>query len=202
MHNNILSNKQIKLLPTLKDLSSNFGLVGGTALALQIGHRQSIDFDLFTNNPIDHTSIRNTITKHQEIEKTIIDSKHELTIILNTVKITFYQYPFDIQYPINFNKHIMMPDILTLSAMKAYALGRRSKWKDYADIYYVLKQYKIQQIIDTAKTIYKGEFDEKQFREQLTYHDDIDYTETINYMPKQKENKDTILNTLTTISAS
>jgi len=34
-----------------------------------------------------------------------------------------------------------MPDLLTLAAMKAFALGRRSKWKDYVDLYYLIKDF-------------------------------------------------------------
>ena len=47
MHKEIITADQIKLLPLVKSFSKDFGLVGGTAMALHIGHRHSIDFDLF-----------------------------------------------------------------------------------------------------------------------------------------------------------
>ena len=47
MHKEILSEEQANLLPLVKTFSKNFGLVGGTAIALHIGHRESLDFDLF-----------------------------------------------------------------------------------------------------------------------------------------------------------
>ena len=50
MHKEILTEKQANLLTLVKAYSSKFGLVGGTAIALQIGHRRSIDFDLFSFN--------------------------------------------------------------------------------------------------------------------------------------------------------
>ena len=46
MHKEILTKEQLELLPTIKFFSKDFGLVGGTAIALHIGHRHSIDFDL------------------------------------------------------------------------------------------------------------------------------------------------------------
>jgi len=49
MHKEILNNNQIELLPLIGEFSKQFILVGGTAIGLQIGHRQSIDFDLFSN---------------------------------------------------------------------------------------------------------------------------------------------------------
>ncbi|MEA2064850.1 MAG: hypothetical protein U9O66_00955 [Patescibacteria group bacterium] len=47
MHKKILTKEQKELLPLIKKFIKKFGLVGGTAIALQIGHRESIDFDFF-----------------------------------------------------------------------------------------------------------------------------------------------------------
>lgn len=49
MHTEIFSPGQIELLPYLKAFNRSFYLVGGTAVALHIGHRRSVDFDLFTS---------------------------------------------------------------------------------------------------------------------------------------------------------
>jgi len=50
MHKEVLNKNQVELSPFLKTFSKDFGLVGGTAIALHIGHRFSIDFDLFTKS--------------------------------------------------------------------------------------------------------------------------------------------------------
>jgi len=63
MHQNILSKKQNDLLPLIKEFNSSYGLVGGIAIALQIGHRQSVDFDLFTEANINQDLIRKKIKK-------------------------------------------------------------------------------------------------------------------------------------------
>ena len=76
-----------------------------------------------------------------------------------------------------------MPNLLDLSAMKAYALGRRSKWKDYVDLYFILKDYfTIKQISDRTTDLFGQLFSEKLFRAQLSYFDDIDYSEAIEYL--------------------
>lgn len=76
-----------------------------------------------------------------------------------------------------------MADLLTLSAMKAYALGMRAKWKDYVDLYFMMKEfYSIEQIIKEARRIFGDEFNEKIFRAQLAYFKDIDYSEKVIYM--------------------
>ena len=76
-----------------------------------------------------------------------------------------------------------MPDLLTLAAMKAFALGRRSKWKDYVDLYFLIQgYYNINDIIHKAEYIYGQEFSGKLFRSQLAFHKDIDYSEPVEYM--------------------
>jgi len=69
--------------------------------------------------------------------------------------------------------------------MKAYALGRRSKWKDYIDLYFILKDYyTIRQVSDRSTFIFGDLFSEKLFRAQLCYFDDIDYSEQVEFLVK------------------
>lgn len=69
---------------------------------------------------------------------------------------------------IQFEEYIKMPSLLDLSAMKAYALGRRSKWKDYVDLYFLLNShFTVNQIASRAEEIFGQLFSEKLFRAQL-----------------------------------
>ncbi|MFO7802634.1 MAG: hypothetical protein R6V55_10105 [Desulfovermiculus sp.] len=87
------------------------------------------------------------------------------------------------QYPVWFPEIIAMPDLLTLAAMKAYALGRRAKWKDYVDLYVLLQQHvTFQHVISQAQKIFRGVFNERLFREQMCYFDDIDDTEGVDFL--------------------
>jgi len=75
-----------------------------------------------------------------------------------------------------------LPDLLTLAAMKAFALGRRAKWKDYVDLYFILKEHcTVSEITVKGVEIFGNEFNEKIFRTQLAYFEDIDYSEQIIY---------------------
>ncbi|MDR1584211.1 MAG: hypothetical protein LBS55_13325, partial [Prevotellaceae bacterium] len=51
----------------------------------------------------------------------------------------FFNYPYQVEHPVNIDNIITMPALLSLSAMKAFALGRRAKWKDYVDLYFLIK---------------------------------------------------------------
>lgn len=185
MHQEILTEEQAKLLPLVELFIKDFGLVGGTAISLQIGHRRSIDFDLFTNKEFKNERIRKIVAKHGwKVEKVFKDEDGQFTFHVNDVQFTFFHYPFKISYPKNFKKTLRMPDLLTLAAMKAYALGRRAKWKDYVDLYFIINKYhSIEKIINKGKRIFKGEFNEKLIREQLAYFKDINYEEEVIYMP-------------------
>lgn len=183
MHNDILNIDQLELLPVVNLFKREFYLVGGTAIALHIGHRRSIDFDLFKKNPLNHPDI---LKKLDTTKKKYIITRRvseQLNCTLQNVKFTFFQYPYSIEASCEFERIIKMPDLLTLAAMKAFALGRRSKWKDYVDLYFILKDYfTLEQISAKANLIYEDLFSEKQFRAQLSYFKDIDYSEQVEYL--------------------
>ena len=200
MHKGILSQKQLQLLPLLNKFSNQFGLVGGTATALQIGHRRSIDFDLFTTKNYDNAKVRKKIRENHKIQNILVENLDELTLIVEDVKITFYKYPFKIDFLENFEEIISLPNLVSLAAMKAFTLGRRSKWKDYVDLYFIFKRYSLSQVINKSQEIFENEFNEKLFREQLAYFKDIDYSETINYMPDYQTDKKIIQKKLKQIS--
>jgi len=199
----ILNKEQLELLPLVKLYRREFYLVGGTAIALHIGHRRSIDFDLFKYNELRHTGILKKIDSLKKRYKVTRRVTEQLNLTCNDVKFTFYQYPFVINPTIDFEGYIKMPDLLTLASMKAYALGRRSKWKDYVDLYFILRDYySISQISIKATEIFKELFIEKQFRNQLTYFDDIDYSESVEYLissPDDLEIKAFLINKATEI---
>lgn len=183
MHKEIFTNEQLKLLPVVKLFSKKFGLVGGTAIALHCGHRESIDFDLFSFDVFSSYAIKTKIIKIKVIDNVLVNKKGEYTFFIKGVKFTFFQFPYKLHYAESF-EGIKMPDILTLAAMKAFALGRRAKWKDYVDLYFILKDHHtVADITTKGKEIFGNEFNEKIFRTQLAYFEDMNYSEEVTFMP-------------------
>lgn len=184
MHKEILTPEQLELIPLLKMANRNFGLAGGTAAALQIGHRRSIDFDLFSYQEFNNKNILKKVNRLAKISKILVNKTGELTFFSHSVKITFYNYPYKIPYEKSFDKIIKIPDILVIAAMKAFALGQRAKWKDYVDLYFIMKNFfSFKQISKKGKELFGSEFNEKLFRIQLSYFGDINYEEEIEFMP-------------------
>jgi len=184
MHKEILTSEQIKLLPLVSKFSKKFGLVGGTAIALHIGHRESIDFDLFSMESFDNKKIRQKISSQGQIAHVIRDELGQYTLIVNGVHMTFFHYPFPLDFSEPFEDIVHLPKLVTLAAMKLYTLGRRVKWKDYIDLYFILRDYhSLSDIIKESKKIFKNDFNEKIVREQLSYFKDINYSEQVIFKP-------------------
>jgi len=157
----------------------DFYLAGGTALALQIGHRISVDFDLFSEKEIS----KNLLAKVKRIfeNKTIIPSVNnpdELTVFLNGVKTTFLRYPFPVKNKLIDCNGIKLLDAKEIASTKAYTIGRRGTIKDYVDLYFVLSERIsfLDEIMETAKSKFGNEFNDRLFLEQLVYFNDIEET--------------------------
>lgn len=186
MHLEILSNEQNELLPLISQFKRKFYLVGGTAIALQIGHRMSIDFDLFCEKAFSPTDILRKLDQKSEYPyKLIYRDSQQLHLFLHQVKLTFFHYNFPIETMNSGLNGVKMPSLLTLAAMKAFALGGRNKWKDYVDLYFLLKNhFSFDEIANQAEQIFtSNSFNRKLFKGQLTFFDDIDYTEEVDYLP-------------------
>jgi len=183
MHTEILSQEQVELLKFITTFRRSFYLVGGTAIALQLGHRQSIDFDLFTSAKIKAPTLRRQVEQSGFSYKVLGADYDQLHFILNNVKMTFFSYPYPIEHRVILTDVISMPSLLSLAAMKAFALGRRAKWKDYVDLYFLLRDYfSIAEINREAQRLFGDSFSDRLFRGQLAYHADIDYSEKVDYM--------------------
>ena len=183
MHKEILTSAQLKLLAIVKMFSKKFGLAGGSAVALHLGHRESIDFDLFSFEEFSNYSIKTKVARRTTIDTVLVNKKGEYTFLIDGVKFTFFQFPYRINFSESLDGIVKLPDILTLAAMKAFALGRRAKWKDYVDLYFILKaNHTVSEITEKGVEIFGNEFNEKIFRTQLAYFKDIDYSEKIIYL--------------------
>jgi hypothetical protein len=184
MHNEILSRPQSELLDTLSVFASDFYLAGGTAIALQIGHRRSIDYDLFTEKTVQRIRIRNIFKRSAfPIEQVLYEEEGQIHLIAHSVKLTFYQFPYTVDKFLQLPNGLYMPSLLSLAAMKTLALGGRAKWKDYVDLFFLLRDhFSLAEIVRHATQIFQDAFNDKLFREQLAYFEDIDFSEEVDYV--------------------
>jgi len=184
MHFEILNKDQRDLLPFLAKFKREYYMVGGTAIALHIGHRLSIDFDLFKLGNIKPKSIFFKFEAAKEQFAITLNREGQLNLMCRNVKFTFINFDYKVPHAISVQKAITIPDLLDLAAMKAFALGRRSKWKDYVDLYFIIKDhYAVNIISNRAVQIFGEMFSEKLFRGQLSYFTGISFEEQVEFMP-------------------
>ena len=186
MHIEIFNPDQAVLFPYLKSFNRSFYMAGGTAIALHMGHRRSIDFDLFTMSNLVKHRIKGKLLQIPFQQVPIFEDYDQLDLQINNVKVTYFSYPYLIMHPIKIGSVITIPTLLSLASMKAFALGRRAKWKDFVDMYFILRDhFTIAEISRECENTFKGQFSEKLFRQQLAFHKDIDFSEPVEFLGKQ-----------------
>ncbi|WP_050043527.1 nucleotidyl transferase AbiEii/AbiGii toxin family protein [Bradyrhizobium sp. LTSPM299] len=178
MHQEVLTKEGAALLPTLSRFSG-FYLAGGTALALQIGHRLSVDFDLFRNEPITRSLLPRVERTFPFPATPLVNNSDELTVAIHGVKITFLNYPFPVLDPFEIYDGLPLLSVREIAATKAYTIGRRGSYKDYVDLYFVLAEghTTLPEIITNAEKKFGDQFNARLFLEQLVYLGDVQDTE-------------------------
>lgn len=161
--------KAISAQPEIKQLR----LVGGTALALQYGHRQSVDLDFFGKLPEDKDELIDVVRRVGEV--TVLNrSKIILQMVVNQVKVDFVdysRYPW-IDEPVQGDGFVLASD-KDIAAMKINAIMGRGTRKDFIDLYVLLQHYSLPQIMNFYRQKYP-EFSEYRALLSMTYFDDAE----------------------------
>lgn len=176
-----LDNARRDVFERLSVFKETFVLAGGTAIMLHIGHRQSYDFDCFTQHSLSPRLRHNVRKIFGSSIITEIDEEWMLTVRTPTgVEVSFVEHPFPLlQRPIK-TPSISLFHLDDLAANKANVIGRRPVWRDYVDLFILLKWnlYTIDTLIRLAEKKFSGEFNPKLFLQQLVYFYDVTIVKT------------------------
>lgn len=147
-------------------------LVGGTALALQYGHRNSIDLDFFGQLDDDAEEVKAILRKHGKLS-VIKESRNIKIYLLNNIKVDFVNYNYSwIDAPI-LEDELRLASPKDIAAMKINAIEGRGTKKDFIDIYFLLQHYTLHEIL----TFYQQKYPENSiFRAlmSLSYFEDAE----------------------------
>lgn len=163
--------KQLQEQPAFKNLR----LVGGTSLALQIGHRISVDIDLFGNIEADEFEVLSQINSIAPV--TILKKSKNINIFLIKgvkVDIVNYNYPW-LSQPIS-SKDLVLASLEDIAAMKLSAITGRGTRKDFIDMFFLLKHFSLQQMLDFYHQKYK-DGNEFLVLKSLMYFEDAEQDE-------------------------
>ena len=166
-----------KLLELLKklmqdDYFNGFDLVGVASLALQIGHRNSVDIDMFGNREIDTDLFEEKLKSFGKVEITQ-STKNILISSINDIKVDFVNYKYPLLQETKIIDSIRLASKEDIAAMKLNAILGRGSRKDFIDLYFLLKHFSLRQMFEFFKKKY-AEGSEFLVYKSLTYFEDAD----------------------------
>ncbi len=137
----------IQELQTLDELKE-FYLVGGTALTLQLGHRNSVDIGLFTQQEFNAQELLDMLKEKYAIE-VIYRSKNSIITIINSIKVDFIRHNYAYINPPLTEEAITFLSMKDITAMKLNAITQSGKrLKDFIDAYYLLQHFSLTMMLD------------------------------------------------------
>ena len=175
----IIAPQTFKLIQDLQSLPElkGFFLAGGTSLALQIGHRNSIDIDLFIQDDFSDDDILNLLNSKFEV-KEIYRRKNTIISLVDNIKTDFIKHAYPLIHPPITEEGITFLSKEDIAAMKFHAIIQSGKrLKDFIDIYYLLQHFNMQQMIGF-------------FTQKYSYSNPIIAIKAINYFEEIEENID------------
>ncbi|MFH1896161.1 MAG: nucleotidyl transferase AbiEii/AbiGii toxin family protein, partial [bacterium] len=128
--------EQREIFEKLPNMEPKGTLGGGTAIALQIGHRRSVDLDVLLDYEIPRKlagKVNSALPNFKIVP--IVDNLDELTFTVGNTKLTFVRYPFPPLHKTVKTSGLPLFSLPDLASNKAYTIGRRGSYKDYVDIY-------------------------------------------------------------------
>ena len=179
LYESTIESKTFELLERLMgdEKFNDFHLAGGTALALQLGHRKSIDLDLFSLEDFNF----DYINQYLKAKYDFIDSyfeKNTLKGFIKEIKIDFLTHTYPFVAPVVTDDNVRLYSVNDIAAMKLNAIthnGTRVKY--FIDIAYLSSVISLSEMLDSYETKYSSNY--FTALKSLLYFDDIDFNEPI-----------------------
>ena len=145
----------LQKLSSIEIISSKFALAGGTSLALQIGHRKSIDLDFFSPALFDLKELEIILSGDPAINFQFISSNSRMLFCyINNIKCDFVNEPAKLINPFLDYDNVSYFSVEDIAAMKMHTICGRGKKKDFFDIYALLELYSWKDLIGSFKKKY------------------------------------------------
>lgn len=151
------------------DLSREFYLGGGTALALHLGHRLSVDLDFFSGTQQDIPALKEALRRAlKEFSPILSDSSWgNLVYLVEDVRVGFYGYGYEMVNPLLQAEGIALASLEDIGLMKLDALLSRASRKDFHDLYAICQRISLRKLLDLAPRKYSSVRD---FEAQVARH--------------------------------
>ena len=157
----------------IADIQS-FYLSGGTALSLQLGHRESEDLDFFTKTAFQPQILQQRLLQYGELQEVMIDDG-TLNVFMNKVKLQLLYYPYDLLESLIPYNGIYLSSVIDIACTKLITISARGSKKDYIDLYMILQNMSLQELFAKLEKKYKNvEYNIPHILKSLVYFNDAD----------------------------
>lgn len=175
---NTLSDHTVRLLRLFEekrpDFLTRFYLTGGTALSLQLGHRESEDLDFFCEQPFPPQEIEQQISSLGVLSQTEMD-EGTVNTYLDGVKLQLLHYPYPVLEPFLKWQGIQISSMIDIACTKLQTVAMRSNKKDFIDIYFLLKKYSLNTLLSYTRRKYSNvNYSETHILKSLVYFTNAD----------------------------
>lgn len=170
----VFNKNQKRIFPKLRFLAKkNFYLAGGTALALQLAHRTSLDFDFYSKSHFRSDNLLSDLKEAfpEKIEE-VSKASDTLFVRIDKVSSSFFWYKYPPIFPLIKTAGPPLASLEDIAAMKFIALTGRARERDYVDIFYLIKAISLAKMFAVAKKKYPP-FNPYIVRRALTFFNDI-----------------------------
>ena len=179
LHERCVSKRLLALTRKLEGeaIFRDFFLVGGTALALQIGHRKSDDIDLFTQQELRIPEITKYLKQHHSGKYQLLNSQTMIyQVMIDGIKVDFVHHPFELVEAAHHDSQITYLGKKDIAAMKLHVIETNgSRAKDFVDVFFLLKEMPLEKMFEYYRKKYATDniFNAKR---SLGFFDDVPET--------------------------
>jgi predicted nucleotidyltransferase component of viral defense system len=152
----------------------NFYLSGGTALSLQLGHRESEDLDFFSQNNFEPTRLQIELEKFGHLENLEI-AEGTLNAFLMGVKLQFLAYPYPLLEKFVDFQNIQLSSVVDIACTKLHTISMRGSKKDFVDLFFILQRFNLEELFEKLSQKYtQANFNQTHILKSLLYFSDAE----------------------------
>lgn len=152
----------------------NFYLSGGTALALQLGHRESEDLDFFIKTSFNPQLLQEKLSQQGKLKDVILD-EGTLNVFMDDVKLQFLYYPYNLLEILLPWRGIYLSSVIDIACTKLITISDRGSKKDFIDLYVILQQISLKELFVKLEKKYKNiEYNIPHILKSLVYFNDAE----------------------------
>ncbi|MBI4374237.1 MAG: nucleotidyl transferase AbiEii/AbiGii toxin family protein [Deltaproteobacteria bacterium] len=158
LHVEVLNSGRQELLKNLNFIKeADFYLAGGTALALQIGHRKSVDFDFYTPKMFEPSAFWARFNKAVAASENVRMADGTLIVLVKKeIELSFFFYDYPLLEPLVSCEPLLLASLKDIAAMKIVAVEQRGIRRDFVDLYFLAKKFGLYEIIVATLEKYSG----------------------------------------------